>query len=130
MFKSIVRPVRVSRFSKTVSLPQNNSSSIPANRHGFNFDKPPGRRCLAQPLASSSEQDGGGRHQQDGTNAAESAHARSYPVNDSLHSPAGVTESPASRTPIAFNSAASNFACSFVSSTSGGRTRVQSGSFL
>src|SRR6266545_3001528 len=53
MFKSIFRPVRVSRFSKTVSFPQNNSSSIPANRHGFNFDKPPGSRCLAQPPASS-----------------------------------------------------------------------------
>src|SRR6266481_6802195 len=49
MFRSIVRPLRVSRFSKTVSFPQNNSSSIPSNRHGFNFDKPPGSRCLAQP---------------------------------------------------------------------------------
>jgi hypothetical protein len=52
MFRSIVRPVRVSRFSKTVSFPQNNSSSIPANRHGFNFDKPPGSRRFAQPPRS------------------------------------------------------------------------------
>src|SRR4029453_3536009 len=53
MFRSIVRPVRASRFSKTVNFPQNNSSSIPAKRHGFNFDKPPGRGCLAQPAAFS-----------------------------------------------------------------------------
>jgi hypothetical protein len=52
MFRSIVRPVRVSRFSKTVSLPQSNSSSIPPNRHGFNFDRPPDGRCLAQPPTS------------------------------------------------------------------------------
>ena len=32
--------------------------------------------------------------------------------------------------PIAVNSSASNFACSIVSSTSGGRTLVHSGSFL
>src|SRR6266571_6582524 len=53
MFKSIVRPVRVSRFSKTVNFPQNNSSSIPANRQGFNFAKAPGRRCFVQPPTSS-----------------------------------------------------------------------------
>jgi hypothetical protein len=46
--------VRVSRFSKTVSFPQNNSSSIPSNRHGFNFAKPPGSLCLAQPPKSTS----------------------------------------------------------------------------
>src|SRR5512132_4417316 len=51
MFKSILRPVRVSRFSKTVRLPQNNSSPTPSSRHGFNFDTPPGSRCLAQPPA-------------------------------------------------------------------------------
>src|SRR5436190_21690519 len=53
MFKSIVRPVRVSRFSKTVSFPQSNSSPTPGNRHGFNFDNPPNGRCLAQPPTSS-----------------------------------------------------------------------------
>src|ERR1043166_5070785 len=52
MFRSIVRPVRVSRFSKTVSLPQNNSSPIPSNRHGCSFDRPPGSRCLLQPPKS------------------------------------------------------------------------------
>src|SRR6516164_9731607 len=45
--------MRVCRFSKTVSLPQNNSSLIPSRRHGFNFDKPPSKRCLAQLVASS-----------------------------------------------------------------------------
>src|SRR5206468_12802501 len=48
----MVRPERVSRFSKTVNFPQNNSSSIPANRQGFNFVKPPGRRCFVQPPTS------------------------------------------------------------------------------
>src|SRR6266550_6102411 len=48
----MVRPERVCRFSKTVNFPQNNSSSIPANRQGFNFAKPPGRRCFVQPPTS------------------------------------------------------------------------------
>ena len=52
MFKSIVRPLRVSRFSKTVSFPQSNSSLIPGNRQGFNFDKPRVGRCFVQPLTS------------------------------------------------------------------------------
>jgi hypothetical protein len=51
MFKSIVRPLRVWRFSKTVSLPQSNSSLTPSTRQRFNFDKPPDARCLAQPPA-------------------------------------------------------------------------------
>ena len=35
-FKSIVRPDRVSRFSKTVSFPHKSSSSMPGSLHGFN----------------------------------------------------------------------------------------------
>ena len=63
---------------KTVSLPQNNSSLIPSRRHGFNFDKPPSKRCLAQLVASSIRKAAPLVNQQNGTNAAESAHTRSY----------------------------------------------------
>ena len=52
MFRSIVRPVRVFRFSKTASFPQSSSSSIPANRHGFSFEDRQVNHVLAQPLAS------------------------------------------------------------------------------
>src|SRR5262245_6233243 len=41
MFRSIVRPVRVLRFSKTVSFPQSSSSFIPGNRHECSLARAP-----------------------------------------------------------------------------------------